>query len=177
MQNRLDTGSSCTDHINTIRILIEQCVEHRSDLSMIFMDFEKAFDSIHRDCICTVLRNRAVPEKIICIIRATYEDAKCRVLHKNKLTGPFDVQSSVRQGCILSPVLFLIVLRDVLRDYPDDICLFAHKIPELPAMVKSLEIVVASASVTINCRKTKTLTLTRNTQVLVQVGGEHVSWQ
>ena len=156
-----------------MRILIEQCIEHRSDLSMIFMDFEKAFDSIHRDCICTVLRNRAVPEKII---RATY-DAKCRVLHKNKLSEPFKVRSDVRQGCILSPVLFLIVLRDVLRDYPDDICLFAHKIPELPAMVKSLEIVVASASVTINCRKTKTLTLTRNTQVLVQVGGEHVSWQ
>ena len=92
-------GSSCTDHIITFRILIEQCVEHRSDLSMVF-------DSIHRDCIWTALLNRAVPKKIVCIIRATYEGAKCRVLHKNKLSEPFEVRSGVRQGCILSLVLF-----------------------------------------------------------------------
>ena len=49
--------STSTDHIETIRILIEQCFEHRSDLSMVFMDFEKAFDSIRRDCIWTALRN------------------------------------------------------------------------------------------------------------------------
>ena len=51
---------------------------------MFFIDFEKAFDSIHRDCIWTALRNRAVPEKIICKIRAAFEGVKCRVHHKNK---------------------------------------------------------------------------------------------
>ena len=71
-------------------------------------------------------------------------------------------------------MLFLIVLPNVLRetlklqqasgirwtmtsflqhqDYADDICLFPHKIPELSAMVKSLEVVAASASLTINWR-------------------------
>ena len=44
-------GSSCTDHINSVRIIIEQCKEFRSDLHMVFNDFEKAFDSVHRDCI------------------------------------------------------------------------------------------------------------------------------
>ena len=43
------------DHINTIRILIEQCAEHRSDLSMVFSNNNN--------------NNRAVSEKIICIIR------------------------------------------------------------------------------------------------------------
>ena len=51
-------------------------------------------------------------------------------------------------------------------DYADDICLFAHKIPELSAMVKSLEVVAASASLTINCRES--LSLTRNANELVQ---------
>ena len=93
-------------------------------------------------------------------------------------------------------MLFLIVLGDVLRealqlhqasgigwtmtsflqhlDYAADICLFAHKIPELSAMVKSREVVTASVSLTINFRKTKTLSLTRNINVLVQVGGEQI---
>ena len=39
-------------------------------------------------------------------------------------------------------------------------------------MVKSLEAVTASANFTINCRKTKTLSLTRNGNLLV--GGEHI---
>ena len=59
-------------------------------------------------------------------------------------------------------------------DYADDICLFAHKIPELSAMVKSLEVVAASASLAIHCRKTKILSLTRNPNGLVQVGGEQI---
>ena len=57
-----------------------------------------------------------MPKKTICIIRATYEGAKCRVLHKNKLSEPFEVRNGVRQGCILSPVLFLIVFGNVLRE-------------------------------------------------------------
>ena len=123
-----------------------------------------------------------MPEKTICIIRATYEGAKFCVLHKNKLSQPFKVRSGVHQGCILSPLLFLIVLGDVLRkalklqqasgirrtttsfpqhlDNANDIGIY--KITELSAMVKSLDVVAVSASLAINCRKTKTLSLTRN---------------
>ena len=62
----IDAEQSRTDHMNTIRILIEKYVEHRADLNMVFIDFGKAFDSIHRSCIWTVLQNRVVPETIIC---------------------------------------------------------------------------------------------------------------
>ena len=95
-------------------------------------------------------------------IRATYEGAKCRVLHKNKLSELFEVRSGVRQGCILSAVLFLIVLGDVLREplklhqasgirwtmtrflqhlaYADDISLSAHKIPQFPPYLSLLRL-------------------------------------
>ncbi|XP_059152867.1 uncharacterized protein LOC131938744 [Physella acuta] len=36
---------SCTDHIATLRIIIEQSLEWQSPLYMTFVDFEKAFDS------------------------------------------------------------------------------------------------------------------------------------
>ena len=55
------------------------------------------------------------------------------------------------------------------RDLP-----FAHKIPELSTMVKSLKVVAASASLTINYRKTKILSLTRKANGLVLVGGEQI---
>ena len=92
-------GSSCYDHINLVSIIIEQCEEFRSDLHMIFIDFEKAFHKVNRDCIWQDLRKRSIPEKIIAIIKGTYDGAKCRVLHKGKLSEPFEVHSGVRQGC------------------------------------------------------------------------------
>ena len=39
---------SCTDHIATLRIIIEQSTEWQSPLYINFTDFEKAFDSIDR---------------------------------------------------------------------------------------------------------------------------------
>ena len=56
-----------------------QCKELRSDLHMVFVDFEKAFDSVHRDYIWEALRSRGIPDKIIAIIKATYNGAKCRL--------------------------------------------------------------------------------------------------
>ena len=41
-------GSSCVANINTLRIIIEQSAEYRSDLHLVFVDFEKVFDSAYR---------------------------------------------------------------------------------------------------------------------------------
>ena len=109
---------------------------------------EKVFNSVNRDCIWQALRSRGIPEKIA-IIKATYDGAKCRVLNKGKLSEPFEVHSGVRLDCILWPILFLIVLGDVVKaallshrnkglrwmmncflehlHYADDICLLSHK--------------------------------------------------
>ena len=39
---------SCTDHIATLRIIVEQSLEWNSPVFMTFVDYEKAFDSIDR---------------------------------------------------------------------------------------------------------------------------------
>lgn len=189
-------GSSCTDHVNTLRIMIEQCAEFNTDLHMVFIDFAKAFDSINRDCIWAALQRRGVPDKIIAVIRATYEGANCRVLHKGKLSEVFEINSGVRQGCILSPVLFLLVIGDVLSstlqphvdcgvrwslfsrlqhlDYADDICFMAHSIPELNKMVRSLEVEASFAGLKINCGKTKVMSLAQNQSGSVTVADQQV---
>lgn len=42
---------SCTDHIATLRMIIEQSIEWQSPLYLTFVDFEKAFDSLDRETI------------------------------------------------------------------------------------------------------------------------------
>ena len=42
---------SCTDQIVTLIIILEQSAEWNTPLYIKFVDFEKAFDSLDRDCL------------------------------------------------------------------------------------------------------------------------------
>ena len=50
-------GCSCYDHIFTLRQILEQSKEWNAPLYPNFIDFEKAFDSIHRDTLGKILRH------------------------------------------------------------------------------------------------------------------------
>lgn len=56
-----------------------------------------------------------IPEKLITVIRMKYDDAKCHLHHRGKIFEDFEVQMGVRQGCILLPISFVIVISDVLH--------------------------------------------------------------
>jgi hypothetical protein len=49
------------------------------------------------------------------LIQEGYNWFSCRVLHNSQLTTPFETKPGARQGCLLSPLLFLVVLDKVLR--------------------------------------------------------------
>ena len=103
-------GRSCTDQIATLRITVEHIIEWRSSLYINFIDFEKASDSINREVLWRLLRHYALPVKIVTIIRALYEGFSARVLHNGQNTEPLSMRTGVRQGCLLSPLLFLVTL-------------------------------------------------------------------
>ena len=93
---------SCTDHIATMRIIIEQSLEWQTPLYTVFVDFQKAFDSVDRDVIWRLMYHYCFPPKFFAIIQQLYEDATCQVIHDEKLTEPFGVQpASVRAVCSL----------------------------------------------------------------------------
>ena len=113
-----------------------------------------ASDSVDREDLWMALRRRRMPNKLVSVIKSTYNGAKCRVLHNGTLAAYFVVESAVRQGCILSPVLYLVVIGDIIQasiakphsvskyscirwkmdsflqhlDYADDICLLSHSV-------------------------------------------------
>ena len=48
-----------------LRHIIEQCTEWQRQLIINFIDFEKAFDSIHRESLWKILRYYGIPTKIV----------------------------------------------------------------------------------------------------------------
>jgi len=69
---------------------------------------KKAFDSIHRDALWKILKLYGVPQKYITIFQALYRNTTCCINTNNGMTKMFDILTGVRQGCILSPFVFLL---------------------------------------------------------------------
>ncbi|VDL96186.1 unnamed protein product [Schistocephalus solidus] len=71
-----------------------------------FVDFAAAFDFVHRESLWGIMALDGLPSKIIAIIKAYYSSSTARVLVHYNLSQAFDIRSGVREGCILSPILF-----------------------------------------------------------------------
>lgn len=70
------------------------------------MDFVKAFDTVNRELLFTILGKLGRPPKFIRIIKKLYTDAHARLIVDGKLTKAFEYNSGVKQGCKLAPTLF-----------------------------------------------------------------------
>ena len=73
-------GRGITEQIFTLRNIIEQSIEWQSSLYVNFIDFEKAFDSVHRDILWLIMRSYGIPSKIVNMVKALYDDYECNVV-------------------------------------------------------------------------------------------------
>ena len=103
-------GRSTTEQIFILRNIVEQAIEWNSNLYLCFIDFEKAFDSVHRDMLWKIMRSYGIPSKLIRIIKAMYNESECAVQTGSGLIEWFQVKSGVKQGCNMSGFLFLLVI-------------------------------------------------------------------
>ena len=106
---------SCADQISTLRIIVEQSLEWNSPLYINFIDYEKAFDSVDRETLWKLLRHYGVPEKFVSLIHCIYQGMTCKVAHAGQLSESFEVRTGVRQGCLLSPFLFLLFIDWIMK--------------------------------------------------------------
>ncbi|VDO67876.1 unnamed protein product [Schistosoma curassoni] len=173
----------CTDQIATLRIIVEQSVEWNSSLYINFIDYEKAFDSVDRRTLWKLLRHYGVPEKIVNIIRNSYDGLQRKIVHGGQLTDAFQVRTEVRQGCLLSPFLFLLVVDWIMKtstsegkhgiqwtaqnqlddlDFADDLALLSRTHEQMK--IKAASAAAVSASVCLNIHMGKTKVLKYNTE-------------
>lgn len=103
-------GRSCSKQTFTLRYIIEQCQELQTPIIINYIDFKKAFNSIHRESLWQIVQLYGVPPKDANSFRALYCNATHRVGTSSGTTNDFDIVTGVRQSCILSLLLFLIVI-------------------------------------------------------------------
>lgn len=114
-QSGFRRGRGCIDQIFTLRRVLERRLRHGKPTVACFIDFAAAFDSVHRDSMWQVLRKCGVPDLFTDIIMDLYCDASSTVRIDSGQTGSFLVKSGVRQGCVMSPMMFNLALDWVMR--------------------------------------------------------------
>lgn len=113
-------GRGCIDQIFALRQVLERQIRYGKPTVICFIDFAAAFDSVHRDSMWKILKNCGLPNIFVDILKNLYDGSTSCVRTQDGLSPPFPVKTGVRQGCILSPLLFNLVLDWVLAKAIDD---------------------------------------------------------
>ena len=106
-------------------------------MALEFVHLEKAFDTVPREMVMATLRWMGVPEAEVKMVEGMYEETTARVVVGEGASEAFEVKIGLRQGSVLSPLLFISVLglisrKMVIKDamkklpYADDLALVAN---------------------------------------------------
>jgi len=84
--------------------------EYQLPLTVTFVDFKKAFDSINRSVMFSVLRHYGIPMSLVNAVQALYSNSTSAVMVDEGISEPFNVTTGVLQGDVLAPFLFIILV-------------------------------------------------------------------
>lgn len=184
-QNGFRPKRSTTAHILALRRLIENVKRKHLKSVILFVDFSKAFDSVHRGKMLKILKAYGIPEQLISAIDKLYEGTRAKVISPDGETDYFNILAGVLQGDTLAPYLFAIVVDYVMRkttsgregefgftlhqrksrrcpavnitdlDFADDIALLSNEIYQAQQLLRELENEAAKVGLHVNAKKTE----------------------
>jgi hypothetical protein len=166
------------DQIANMRWIMERAREYNQKLYFCFIDYSKAFDCVDHNILWNSLREMGFAEHLIILLRNLYDGQQATVRTECGDTDPFGIGKGVRQGCILSPILFNLYAEKVMRDagldeteegiriggrnlnnlrYADDVTLAANTEDGLVSLIEKVTCASGKAGLYLNIQKTKVM--------------------
>ena len=105
---------SMTSLILTIHRILEGVRAKNLEATILFVDFTKPFDSIHRGNMKQILLAYGLPKETVAAIMMLYRNTTVKVRSSDGDTDYFDIVTGVLQGDTLAPYLLIICLDYVL---------------------------------------------------------------
>ena len=152
-----------------------------------FIDHTKAFDCVDHNKLWKILQEMGIPDDQTWLLRNLYADQEATVRTGHGTTDWFQIGKAVRQGCILSPCLFNLHAKYIMRNagleeaqagikiagrntnnlrYADDSTLMAESEEELKNLLMKVKEESEKVGLKLNIQKSK-----------IMASGPITSWQ
>lgn len=122
-------GRSIFDNIHLLRNIFDYVEQKQLNACFINLDQEKAFDRVSWSYLINTLKAFGFSENFIRWINILYKDIKSSVIVNNFISKPFPVSRSVRQGCSLSPLLYVLCLEPLAKKIQDNLSIKGILVP------------------------------------------------
>lgn len=176
-------GFGTREAIFSLQTLVQNCLDRGRDVFMVFIDYEKAFDNVKHDLLIRYMQDLGLDNKDIRIIANLYWNQTAEVRLQNfKTTEDIEIKKGVRQGCILSPMLFNLYVERAFAEvmsmctigirvngipinnirYADDTVILADNADDLQALLHMVQEKSEHLGLKINSKKTKFMVVSKN---------------
>lgn len=107
-------GRVITESLLLVRDIIWDVGDRRQRMALTTLDFEKAYDRVSHEFLFSVLKKMGCPEKFVKQIQSLYGEAFSQISVNGFLSEKVSLLSGVKQGCPLSPILFICAIEPLL---------------------------------------------------------------
>jgi exonuclease III len=135
----------CSHAIYTLQKVVDFYVSNDSTINICLLDVSKAFDKINHSVLLLKLMQRNLPAKLVKLLHLWYSISSNIVRWGEELSSPYILISGVRQGSVISPVLFSIYVDDMLNKFGNFGCRF-HGL-SVSALMYADDLVILSPSI------------------------------
>lgn len=145
---------STIDNIYSLSTIVHLKLNERKKVYAYFVDFKAAFDKVSRNLLMYKLSELGISTKLLKLLQSIYQTTKSVVWTGKEMSSEFATLSGVKQGCLLSPLLFALYINDIhdaiggglhvgnknIRTlmYADDIVILSDNINTLQDMINKL---------------------------------------
>lgn len=175
---------STADNIYNLAAIVKIKLNENKKVYAFFVDFKAAFDKVSRKALIYKLYTMGVSYKFVKIIESIYNNTQTAVWTGDEMSEYFETKSGVKQGCLLSPLLFSLYINDLyeclegglyidhlnirLLLYADDIVILADNIATMQKMIKNLENYCNTWNLEVNLNKSEILIFRNGGRVSAQ---------
>jgi len=148
-------------------------------MHQLFIDLKKAYDSVRREVLYNIVIKCGIPMKLVRLIKMCRTETHSRVWVGKNLSDMFIIRNGLKQGDVLSPLLFNFSFEYAIRRvqvnqdglklngthhllvYADDVNILGGRVHTVKENREALTVVSKEIGLEVNADKTKYMVMSR----------------